>query len=167
MKTKTLKYTVIRSKKQYDSYCRKLQHLIFSIPPKSKEVKNEIALLTVLIEKWDIEHSTFQKLSPIQLLQSLMIEHNMKAVHLASLLKLSEGQISDILHYKKGLSKKSIRILAEHFKMNQAAFNRYYPLKTKYSPSHTTLYSKPEKKSSSLAAETETKYNKGKTRLYR
>jgi HTH-type transcriptional regulator/antitoxin HigA len=57
-----------------------------------------------------------------------MKEHQMKAVDLSRLLNVSEGLVSDILHYKKGLSKESIRILSERFKLNQSAFNRPYKL---------------------------------------
>ena len=59
-----------------------------------------------------------------------MKEHKMKAVHLAALLGVSEGLVSDMLKYKKGLSKETIRILSERFKLNQQAFNRPYILKT-------------------------------------
>ncbi len=33
-----------------------------------------------------------------------------------------------MLNYKKGLSKETIRILSERFKLNQEAFNRTYEL---------------------------------------
>jgi HTH-type transcriptional regulator/antitoxin HigA len=38
-----------------------------------------------------------------------MKEHNLKAKDLASILEISKGYISDILHYKKGLSKEVIK----------------------------------------------------------
>jgi HTH-type transcriptional regulator/antitoxin HigA len=43
---------------------------------------------------------------------------------------MSKGYVSDILHYKKGLSKEVIRKLAERFKLSQSAFNRPYKLKS-------------------------------------
>jgi hypothetical protein len=52
-----------------------------------------------------------------------------KAVDLAKLLQVSEGLVSDMLNYKKGLSKDTFRILSERFKLNQEAFNRPYALK--------------------------------------
>ena len=58
-----------------------------------------------------------------------MKEHKMKAVDLATLLNVSEGLVSDMLNYKKGLSKETIRILSERFKLNQEAFNRSYELR--------------------------------------
>jgi len=57
-----------------------------------------------------------------------MKDHKMKAVDLAKLLYVSEGLVSDMLNYKKGLSKNTIRILSERFKLNQDAFNRPYEL---------------------------------------
>lgn len=157
---KTLKYKVITSRKQYDTYCSKLERLIFG-STKSKGIQDEIDLLTVLIEKWDMEHNSFSKLSPIQLIQSLMVDHKLKAVDLARILKLSEGQVSDILHYKKGLSKESIRILATHFKMQQEAFNRDYPLKVKQK-SLITSYKIHQRKRPLIAAEPKIEYYKGK-----
>ena len=63
-----------------------------------------------------------------------MKDHKMKAVDLAKLLNVSEGLVSDILNYKKGLSKETIRILSERFKLNQEAFNRPYKLKVPVTP---------------------------------
>jgi HTH-type transcriptional regulator/antitoxin HigA len=70
----TLKYKVITSKAQYKDYSNMLEQLIFS-GAKNRDTKDEIALLTLLIEKWDIEHNSFDDLSPVQLLHSLMDEH--------------------------------------------------------------------------------------------
>lgn len=123
-----LKYKVITSKSQYKQYCNQLEALIFSDKAKNKNCKEEIALLTLLIEKWDLEHNTFNEVDPIKLLHSFMIEHNMKAKDLVDFLAVSKGYVSDILNYKKGLSKDVIRKLSERFKVNQEAFNRPYKL---------------------------------------
>lgn len=123
----TLKYTVIRNKAQYRSYCDALESLLFS-GSTGKNAKEEIDLLTVLIKKWDDEHNSFQELDPIELLQSLMSDHKLKAKDLAGILDISKGYVSDILHYKKELSKIVIRKLAAYFKVSQEAFNRPYKL---------------------------------------
>jgi HTH-type transcriptional regulator / antitoxin HigA len=125
----TLKYTLIRSKDQYNKYCKNLEELLDS-GSKDKSVADEIDLLTLLIEKWDEEHSTLNEVDPIRLLHSLMEDHKMKAKDLVKLLGVSKGYVSDILHYKKGLSKEVIRKLAERFKVSQEAFNRPYKLKS-------------------------------------
>lgn len=125
--TGTLKYKVITAEKQYDRYCKILEELVFS-GSKNKLVKEEIALLTLLIEKYDEEHTIFDELDPVELLKSLMKEHQVKSVDLSKKLKGSPGLISDILNYKKGFSKDVIRKLAEQFKVSQEAFNRPYKL---------------------------------------
>ena len=120
-----IKYRVIDSDTQYKSYCDVLEKLVFSanITP---AVQDEINILTLLIETYDKQNSTFRNLDPVQLLKSLMTEHRMKAADLARKLQVSEGLISDILKYKKGMSKKTIRGIAELFKMQQEAFNKPY-----------------------------------------
>ncbi len=57
-----------------------------------------------------------------------MNDHQMKSKDLVELLEVSKGYVSDILHYKKGLSKEIIRKLASHFKVSQESFNRPYKL---------------------------------------
>jgi HTH-type transcriptional regulator / antitoxin HigA len=123
-----LKYKVIKTKKQYKNYCDTLEALTDDAK-KSRSFQDEIELLTLLIEKYDEEHNTINDSDPIELLKYLMYEHKMKAVDLAKLLRVSKGLVSDILHYKKGLSKETIRILSERFKLNQDVFNRPYKLK--------------------------------------
>src|SRR6058998_2993617 len=108
----TLKYKVIKTEKQYDEYCRILHDLDFSNRKKSKKVEEEIDLLTLLIEKYDEEHNIFDELDPVELLKSIMKDHQLKSVDLAKKLKVSPGLISDILNYKKGFSKDIIRRLA-------------------------------------------------------
>ena len=123
-----LKYKVIASEKQYDRYCKILEGLIFP-GSKTKQAKDEIALLTLLIEKYDEDHNIFDELDPVELLRSLMKDHELKSVDLAKKLKVSPGLISDIINYKKGFSKEIIRQLAALFKLSQEAFNRPYKLK--------------------------------------
>jgi HTH-type transcriptional regulator/antitoxin HigA len=128
-----LKYKVIKSEAQYDKYCEELEKLLDS-GSESKSVNDEIELITVLIEKWDEEHNTFEELDPIEILKSLMKDHKMKAVDIATLVGVSEGLVSDMLNYKKGLSKETIRILSDRFKLNQEAFNRPYKLVNSTNP---------------------------------
>ena len=129
----TLQYKIIKTDAQYNKYCDTLEALVDS-GKKTKAVQEEIELLTLLIEKYDADHNTFEDADPVALLKSLMKDHKMKAVDLANLLDVSEGLVSDILNYKKGLSKETIRILSERFKLNQEAFNRPYELHVPVSP---------------------------------
>jgi len=57
-----------------------------------------------------------------------MDENKIKAKTLADILGISKSTVSEILHYRKGLSKEIIRKLADRFKVKQEAFNRPYKL---------------------------------------
>ena len=122
---KTLKYTIIKSEKQYFEYCDILEDLI---EKKDKNLNDEVDLLTLLIEKWDKEHLYFNNMNPIHLLKSLMDENSIKAKDLVEILSLSKGTVSKILNYHKGLSKETIRKLSDYFKISQEAFNRPYKI---------------------------------------
>lgn len=121
----TLKYTVIKSEKQYNAYCHALEQLLSK---KDNADSDEVELLTLLIEKWDEEHNTFEDLDPVELLKSLMQEHGLKAKDLVGILQVNKATVSKMLHYQKGLSKTTIRKLADYFNLSQEAFNRPYKL---------------------------------------
>ena len=120
-----LKYTVIKTEKQYETYCRILEDLVIQ---DNEDLYEEIDLLSLLIEKWDQEHHTFAELDPVELLKALMEENQLKSKDLVEILNLSKGTISKILNYHKGLSKETIRKLSEYFRVSQEAFNRPYQL---------------------------------------
>lgn len=124
----TLKYTVISTISQYEAYCNCLEQLVFSNTNNNKHINDEIALLTLLIEKWDADHAPLMDLDPVELLHSLMQSHQLKSKDLAIILGISKGYVSDILRYKKGLSKMVIRKLAAYFKVSHEAFNRPYEI---------------------------------------
>ena len=122
-----LPYKVIKSLKQYKEYCHILENLVM-VKKKSATHQETIDLLTLLIEKWDEEHNTFSDADPIELLAYLIKENKLKAVELAAELEISKSLLSDILHYRRGLSRDVIRKLATRFKVSQELFNKPYKL---------------------------------------
>jgi HTH-type transcriptional regulator/antitoxin HigA len=126
MEATTIKYTIIKNRIQYDHYCDQLETLLTR--ENNEALQDEIDLLTLLIEKFDEEHNTFKESDPIALLRSFMQDHHLKPQDMTGILGISKGYVSDILNYKKGLSKEVIRKLAGHFKVRQEAFNRPYKL---------------------------------------
>jgi HTH-type transcriptional regulator / antitoxin HigA len=122
-----LPYKVIKSLKQYKEYCNTLETLVMA-KKKTQAHQDTIDLLTLLIEKWDQEHNTFTEADPVELLDYLMKENKMKAVDLATELEISKSLVSDILHYRRGLSREVIRKLASRFKVSQELFNKPYKL---------------------------------------
>jgi HTH-type transcriptional regulator/antitoxin HigA len=121
----TLKYSIIKTEKQYFNYCNTLEELLVE---DKKELTDEIELLTLLIEKWDKEYNSFDELNPVELIKALMEENDLKPKDLIDILDLTKGTISKILDYHKGLSKETIRKLSDYFKVSQEAFNRPYKL---------------------------------------
>jgi len=122
----TLQYKIIKTEAQYWDYCNRLEALVMQ--EGNAETEEEIDLLTLLVEKWDQEHNTLGKSDPVEALKYLMKENRLKPKALADMLGVSKSFISEILHYKKGFSKESIRKLAEYFKVKQELFNRPYKL---------------------------------------
>lgn len=121
--------TIIKTEAQYRQYCTRLETLLFDTPT-GPDPADDIELLTLLIGKWDAEHSPLPEQDPIGLLKTLLASHRLKAKDLSALLGVGKGLVSDILHYKRGLSKDVIRKLAAHFGVSQEAFNRPYALVT-------------------------------------
>lgn len=117
---------IIRTKKQYYKYCNLLETLVTS---NKKKDKDDIELLTLLIKKWDDENLPKIDNDPIKLIKALMDVNSLKSIDLANILEVNKSTVSRILNYQKGLSKKSIRILAEHFAIDQEALNKPYKLK--------------------------------------
>lgn len=122
-----LPYKVIKTNTQYNQYCKLLESLVM-LQKKSTVEKDVIELLQVLIEKWDRDHSTFAEADPIESLCFLMKSHKIKSVQLAKDLGISPSLVSDILNYRRGLSKENIRKLSDRFAVSQELFNRPYPL---------------------------------------
>jgi HTH-type transcriptional regulator / antitoxin HigA len=122
----TLKYKIIKTEEQYWEYCNILEVLVSNRENEGSE--DEIDLLTILIEKWDEEHSMLGTADPVELLKYLMDENKLKAKDIAGLLGVNKSTVSEILHYRKGFSKEIIRKLSDRFKVRQEAFNRPYKL---------------------------------------
>jgi len=116
---------VIKTKTQYFEYCDELERLS-SLPSISASQEDKIELLTVLIEKWDEEHSSNEDKHPVDMLKQLMEMHELNAAGLSKHTGIDKTVLSKILNYKKGFSKEVIRILSGFFKVSQEAFNKPY-----------------------------------------
>ena len=122
------KYTIIRTVKQYDEYCKELEKLVFD---ENGDHIDDIELLTLLFEKWDKENLPEIDSDPIELIKALMQQNGLKSKDLSEILGVNKSTASRILNYQKGLSKNSIRILAKYFSISQESLNKPYRLKHK------------------------------------
>lgn len=123
-----LKFKIIKSVRQYNEYCKMLEELVM-VSKKSVHHRDAIELLEWLIARWDDENNTFSDEDPIGVLRYLMKDHHLRSVDLSKLLGISTSLVSDVLNYRRGLSKEIIRKLSDHFKVSQELFNRPYELK--------------------------------------
>ncbi|MDZ7758088.1 helix-turn-helix domain-containing protein [Rhodohalobacter sp.] len=121
-----LTYTVIKNEEQYYEYCEILEELVFGDEVEERE--DEIELLTLLIRTWDDEHRLAKEMDPVELIKSLKQDHELSQNNLAEIAGVGKSYISEILNYKKRMSKNVIRNLANHFKIQQEALNKHYRL---------------------------------------
>jgi len=122
----TLTYTVIKTEEQYYEYCDLLEEIAFSDVAEERE--DEMELLTLLIKTWDKEHFPIPEMDPVELLKSFMEDHDLKQADLVEIAGVGKSTISEILNYKKRMSKSVIRNIANHFKIQQEALNKSYRL---------------------------------------
>lgn len=112
-----MKYTLIKSKEQYSEFCRALEQLLIN-----KSSEEEIELLTLIIESWDIEHNSIEETDGINVLRYLMREHGLKAVEVADIVGVGRTQMTDILNNKRTIPTGMACRLAEHFKVSKGIF---------------------------------------------
>ncbi|HET8866001.1 MAG TPA: helix-turn-helix domain-containing protein [Gracilimonas sp.] len=122
-----LKYTVIKDDGQYYEYCNRLEELVLS-GLENEGAVDEYELLHLLIKAWDDEHRSIPEMNPVELIKSLMEDHELSQNDLAKIAEVGKSYISEILNYKKRMSKNVIRKFADHFKIQQEALNKHYLL---------------------------------------
>ena len=124
---KALKYTIIKSLSQYTEYCDIHESLMMKDDPK---VDEEIELLELLIEDYDqrMMDAKGDGLNPVELLRSLIRDGNMTQSELAKSIQVSKQLISDVLGYRRNISKDLMIKLSNFFSMSLAAFSREYDL---------------------------------------
>lgn len=113
-----MKYTVIKSKDQYNEYCRILEQLLVK-----KSSEEEIELLTLLIESWDREHNSIEGVDGVNVLRYLMREHGLRTVEVADIVGVGRTQISDILNNKRVIPTGMTLRLGRHFKLRPEIFD--------------------------------------------
>lgn len=122
-----MKYIKIKHMDQYNEYCEIHEKLTFENYDANLD---EIELLEILIDEYEertIEYP--QEMNPVELVEYLLDENNMTKSQLAKEIKVSRQLITDILSYRRNISKSTVIKLADRFKMKHVAFNRHYKLK--------------------------------------
>lgn len=125
----TVKYTIIKSLGQYNDYCEK--HELLTSKEDGKYV-DELELLELLIEDYDqrLMRDKGNKLNPVELLRSLLRDSSISQTELSESVNVSRQLISDVLNYRRNISKEMVIKLSRYFSMSQEAFGREYDLKS-------------------------------------
>lgn len=121
-----MKYTKIYTLSQYNAYCEKHEELTISDVESHRE---EIELLEILIDDYEsraMEMSDDE--TPVETLRFLMQENGINNSQLAEELGVSRQLISEILRYKRNISKAMVLKLAERFQVNSGLFAADYVL---------------------------------------
>jgi len=125
-----MKYKRIHSIDQYSEYCDIYEEFVLR---NSDEYLEEIDLLELLIEDYDNrmieEIGINEDMNPVEILKYLIDENELTKAALARELNVSRQLITEILNYKRNISKKMINLLSERFRMRPVAFSRPYELK--------------------------------------
>lgn len=124
-----MKFKRIRSIDQYNNYCEIYEQYLMQ---DSSKFEDELDLLELLID--DFDNRTIESIginedmNPVEILKYLMTENNLNNAELARQLKVSRQLITEILNFKRNISKKMVNKLCKKFRMNPIAFSREYDL---------------------------------------
>lgn len=100
-----LKYKVIKNRRQYNDYSNILDSLV-SARFKSLKLKDELDLLTVLIEKWERDQVSTESRSfddAVTLVRYLIAQRNPKAKDLVEIPGVTKGLVSEDAEFQEGL----------------------------------------------------------------
>ncbi len=128
-----LKYTKIKNNEQYNHYCSIHEKLFLD----EENNIDEIELIELLLEEYDarIIKDKFKIYNPVQLLNSLVEDSFTNKSEFAKKINISTQILSDILSYRRNISKEMSLKFSKFFSMSLEAFSRPYPresLRTEY-----------------------------------
>jgi len=117
----------ILSLEQYNRYCNIHEKLGLK---DEEKYGDEIDLLEILIDENDKRESAYKKrMNPVEILDSIMKEEDISSAELARQLNTTRQLISDILRYRRNISKNMVTKLSKKFAMRPETFSRPYKLK--------------------------------------
>lgn len=125
-----MEFKRVKNLKQYTQYCNLYESLIRK---GLKKDQDKIELLELLIE--DFDNKTIdqfgipQDLDPVELIAYLLEEKKLTKSQLARQLNVSRQLITEIVNYKRNISKKMVVKLSAYFNIRPMAFTQEYELK--------------------------------------
>jgi HTH-type transcriptional regulator/antitoxin HigA len=128
--TLIMEFKRIRNLNQYTEYCDLYEELILK---DFKKDRDKIDLLELLIEYFDNrtidQIGISEKMDPVELIVYLLEENNLTKSELSRQLNVSRQLVTEVVNYKKNISKRMVVKLSERFKIRPMAFTQEYELK--------------------------------------
>ena len=114
-------FSVPSNVREYNKLCRVMDDLVDEVG-ENEDHRLAPLLDTIgsLLEVYEEEQLKFDKLSSIDLLKELMKEHSLTQSDLREV--ASQGVLSEILHKKRALNLRQIKLLAKRFNVSPAVF---------------------------------------------
>ena len=104
---------ILKTEQEYDEACNRMYNLINSsetaIEPDSPEGE-EIELLSLLVETYELEHHRLEAPDPIEAIKFRMEQMNLRQADIAPLFG-GKTRVSEVLHRKRPLTLKMITLL--------------------------------------------------------
>jgi len=120
---------------QYNAYCERHEELTFT---NYNANKDELELIEILIDEYENRTKEYsEEMNPVEILAYLLDENSISKAELSRDLKVSRQLITDILNYRRNISKAMVTKLAKRFNMQTIAFSRAYTLKQKENMTET------------------------------
>ena len=114
-------YLSIHTKHDYELAVKLLTQLIDEIGENEKHpLFSLLEVLGIVIENYEAEHYGWEDISGVEVLKSLIAEHELKQEDLPEI--GSQGVVSEVLHGKRQLNVNQIKKLADRFSVNPAVF---------------------------------------------
>ena len=114
-------YLSIHTKEDYENAIFTLNRLLDEVGDNEKHpLFGFLEILGIVIENYEAEHHSWENASGVEVLKSLMEEHDLKQDDLSEI--GSQGVVSEILHGKRQLNINQIKKLSERFNVNPAVF---------------------------------------------
>ena len=95
-----LEYTVIESDEQYFAYCEKLEQLVENGLSDQNSIEHH-KLVSVLIEIRDKKHANYMEMNPVQIVNYMMEQHQLKPKDLVEITGYVKSYVSELLKTKK------------------------------------------------------------------
>ncbi len=121
-----MKYTVIKNEQQLKKYSDILIKLSFK-SELTKDEKDEVDLLTLLIHDYESKNYVFEASDPIEIIKFMLEQQELTRDDLKNYIG-SMSKVSEILSKKRPLSIRMIRNLSEGLHIPASLLIKQYPL---------------------------------------